>query len=53
METEVKLKFDDVAGVDEAKTELQEVGEFLKTPEKFGKLGGQNPEGHSARRIMF
>src|SRR5512140_3293390 len=45
MEQEVKVRFDDVAGVDEARTELQEVVEFLKTPEKFGRLGGKIPKG--------
>jgi cell division protease FtsH len=45
VENEVKVKFDDVAGVDEAKTELQEVVEFLKTPEKFSRLGGKLPKG--------
>ena len=45
MEKEVKVSFDDVAGVDEAKTELQEVIEFLKTPEKFSRLGGKIPKG--------
>ena len=45
VENEVKVKFDDVAGVDEAKTELQEVVEFLKTPEKFSRLGGKIPKG--------
>ncbi len=45
MEQDVKIKFSDVAGVDEAKTELEEVVEFLKTPEKFGKLGGKIPKG--------
>jgi cell division protease FtsH len=45
MEKEVKVNFADVAGVDEAKTELEEVVEFLKTPEKFGKLGGKIPKG--------
>ena len=45
MEDEVKVRFTDVAGVDEAKTELSEVIEFLKTPEKFGRLGGKLPKG--------
>jgi cell division protease FtsH len=43
MEREVKISFVDVAGVDEAKQELQEVIEFLKTPEKFQRLGGKIP----------
>lgn len=45
MEKEVKVSFTDVAGVDEAKAELQEVIEFLKTPEKFYRLGGKIPKG--------
>ncbi len=45
MEKEVKVSFGDVAGVDEAKQELQEVIEFLKTPDKFGRLGGKIPKG--------
>ncbi len=45
MEKEVKVTFADVAGVDEAKEELQEVIEFLKTPEKFRRLGGKIPKG--------
>ncbi|MBM2802382.1 MAG: ftsH [Deltaproteobacteria bacterium] len=45
LEKEVKVTFADVAGVDEAKTELQEVVEFLKTPEKFSRLGGRIPKG--------
>src|SRR5437867_2835597 len=45
MEKEVKVGFDDVAGVDEAKEELQEVIEFLKTPNKFTRLGGKIPKG--------
>jgi len=45
MEKEVKVSFNDVAGVDEAKTELQEVIEFLQTPEKFRRLGGKIPKG--------
>jgi cell division protease FtsH len=45
VENEVKARFGDVAGVDEAKQELQEVIEFLKTPEKFRRLGGRIPKG--------
>jgi cell division protease FtsH len=45
MEKDVKVTFNDVAGVDEAKEELKEVIEFLKTPEKFGRLGGKIPKG--------
>ena len=45
MEQDVKVSFNDVAGVDEAKTELQEVIAFLKTPEKFARLGGKIPKG--------
>jgi len=45
MEKEVKVTFEDVAGVDEAKEELREVIEFLKTPEKFSRLGGKIPKG--------
>jgi len=44
-EGQSKVTFDDVAGVDEAKYELQEIIEFLKTPEKFQKLGGKIPRG--------
>src|SRR5881296_1206540 len=45
MEKEVKVTFADAAGVDEAKEELREVIEFLKTPEKFRRLGGKIPKG--------
>ena len=45
MEKDIKVTFTDVAGVEEAKEELQEVIEFLKTPEKFTKLGGKIPKG--------
>jgi cell division protease FtsH len=40
-----KVTFDDVAGADEAKVELQEIIEFLKDPQKFTKLGGRLPKG--------
>lgn len=41
----VKVTFADVAGVDEAKAEVQEIIEFLKDPQKFSKLGGKIPKG--------
>jgi len=40
-----KITFKDVAGVDEAKEELQEIIEFLRDPQKFQKLGGRIPKG--------
>jgi len=42
---EIKVTFEDVAGIDEAKQELQEVVEFLQSPEKFQRLGGRIPKG--------
>jgi len=45
VEGETKVTFDDVAGVEEAEQELQEVIEFLKNPQKFQSLGGKIPKG--------
>ena len=45
MEKETKITFDDVAGIDEAKAELMEVVEFLRSPEKYRRLGGKIPKG--------
>src|SRR6056297_3426768 len=42
---DVDVSFDDVAGCDEAKEELEEVIEFLKNPKKFRKIGGKIPKG--------
>ncbi|WP_296304859.1 ATP-dependent zinc metalloprotease FtsH [uncultured Desulfovibrio sp.] len=44
-EESVRVTFDDVAGVDEAKEELSEVVEFLSNPKKFTRLGGRIPKG--------
>lgn len=44
-EGKVKTRFDDVAGVDEAKEELVEVVDFLKSPKKYTEIGGKIPKG--------
>ena len=44
-EKQGKITFEDVAGIDEAKDELEEIIEFLKNPQKFQKLGGKIPKG--------
>jgi cell division protease FtsH len=45
VESKTGVTFADVAGVDEAKAELQEVVEFLKNPERYGRLGARIPKG--------
>ena len=42
---EGRVTFDDVAGIDEAKEELEEIVEFLRNPQKFSRLGGKIPKG--------
>ena len=44
-EKQGRITFDDVAGIDEAKSELQEIVEFLRDPQKFQRLGGKIPKG--------
>ncbi len=44
-QNQVKVTFDEVAGVDEAKEELHEIIDFLKDPKKFTKIGGKIPKG--------
>jgi cell division protease FtsH len=44
-ESSVKITFEDVAGIEEAKEELEEIIQFLKDPKKFTKLGGRIPKG--------
>jgi len=44
-DTSVKVTFDDVAGIEEAKEELSEIVEFLREPKKFTRLGGRIPKG--------
>lgn len=45
VEKETGVTFDDVAGVDEAKAELEEIVKFLKNPEEYGRLGARIPKG--------
>ncbi|MFC2973716.1 ATP-dependent zinc metalloprotease FtsH [Azotobacter bryophylli] len=45
VETDMKVTFADVAGVDEAKDELKEIVDFLRDPETHGRLGGRMPKG--------
>ena len=45
VETDTKVTFADVAGVDEAKDELREIVEFLKNPQEYGRLGARIPKG--------
>ncbi|HEX9053059.1 MAG TPA: ATP-dependent zinc metalloprotease FtsH [Anaeromyxobacter sp.] len=45
VETDTKVTFADVAGVDEAKDELKEIVQFLKDPKSYGKLGARMPKG--------
>ncbi|WP_428406769.1 ATP-dependent zinc metalloprotease FtsH [Hyphococcus sp.] len=45
LETDTKVAFDDVAGVDEAKGELEEIVSFLKQPQGYGRLGARMPKG--------
>ncbi|HWI28603.1 MAG TPA: ATP-dependent metallopeptidase FtsH/Yme1/Tma family protein, partial [Stellaceae bacterium] len=45
VETDTKVTFADVAGVDEAKVELKEVVDFLKSPKEYGRLGARVPKG--------
>jgi len=41
----IRVTFDDIAGIDEAKAELSEIVDFLRAPERYGRLGGRMPHG--------
>ena len=47
VETDIKVTFGNVAGVDEAVAELREIVEFLKDPQRYGRLGARAPKGRS------
>jgi cell division protease FtsH len=42
---QIRVTFNDVAGIDEAKSELSEIVDFLRNPERYGRLGGRMPHG--------
>ena len=44
-ETQGRVTFDDIAGIDEARSDLQEIVDFLRTPKKYQELGGRIPRG--------
>ena len=44
-QTQIRVTFDDVAGIEEAKAELTEIVDFLKNPERYSRLGGRPPHG--------
>lgn len=50
MEPNTGITFDDVAGVDEAKQDFQEIVEFLRTPEKFAAVGARMPKRSATSR---
>jgi cell division protease FtsH len=43
--TKIRVTFDDVAGIDEAKAELREIVDFLRNPQRYARLGGRMPHG--------
>ncbi|MET3132735.1 cell division protease FtsH [Oxalobacteraceae bacterium GrIS 1.11] len=45
VESQTRVSFDDVAGIDEAKEELREIVDFLKNPQRYRRLGGKIPKG--------
>jgi len=52
-EKQGNVTFDDVAGIDEAKEELEEIVDFLRDPQKFSRLGGKIPKGCPFRRCSW